>query len=178
MRIIAGKHKGRKLLPLVGDDARPTLDRVRENLFNILSNRVVGANFLDLFAGSGAVGIEALSRGAGKVVFCDKNPKIIAHIRKNLALINESCDCVLGDYKTTLKKILKGYDIIYLDPPYAFDSLEVLTEISNSGVLASDGIVVYEHDASTDIKIPDSFELFDERKYGIAKLSFLRGKNV
>ena len=75
MRIIAGKHKGRKLLPLVGDDARPTLDRVRENLFNILSNRVVGANFLDLFAGSGAVGIEALSRGAGKVVFCDKNPE-------------------------------------------------------------------------------------------------------
>ena len=79
MRIIAGLYKGRKLPELKANGVRPTLDRVRENLFNIISQRVDGASFLDLFAGSGAVGVEALSRGAEKVVFCEKSKEVVSH---------------------------------------------------------------------------------------------------
>lgn len=178
MRIIAGKHRGRKLLELKEDGVRPTLDRVRESLFNILSQKVIDSSFLDLFTGSGAVGIEALSRGAKKVTFVDKNPKIIAHVKKNLSLINETGECFVSDYKTALKKLGGSYDVIYLDPPYAFDSYEVTNAIENSGILSDDGLVIYEHDSASKILVSDAWEIYDERKYGIATLSFLRRKNV
>lgn len=178
MRIIAGAFKGRKLLELKEEGVRPTLDRVRENLFNILSNKVKDCHFLDLFAGSGAVGIEALSRGASKVTFVDKNPKIIAHVKKNLATLKANCECLVSDYKTALKKLSGSYDIIYVDPPYAFNSLEVTEAIENSGKMREDGLVVYEHDSSKSISVSNGWEIYDERKYGIATLSFLRRKNV
>ena len=178
MRIIAGVYKGRKLLELKEEGVRPTLDRVRENLFNILSSKIKDCDFLDLFAGSGAIGIEALSRGARNVTFVDKNPKIIAHIKKNLTIIKQDCQCLVSDYKSALKKISDSYDIVYVDPPYSFDSYEVTEAIEMSGKLRDDGLVIYEHDSSKDISVSDGWEIYDERKYGIAKLSFLRRKNV
>ena len=177
MRIIAGKHRGRKLLELKEDGVRPTLDRVRENLFNILSQKVKDSVFLDLFTGSGAIGIEALSRGAKKVIFSDKNPRVISHVRKNLDMIAERCDCYVGDYLSTLKRV-DGVDIIYVDPPYSFDSVEVTKNIFNSNALSEDGILVYESDSSKKVDFFDGYEVFDSRKYGIATLSFLRRKNV
>lgn len=178
MRIIAGTFRGRKLLELKEDGARPTLDRVRESLFNILSQRVKDCKFLDLFAGSGAVGIEALSRGAERVTFVDKSPKIIAHVRKNLAMLNADCECLISDYKSALKRLSGTYDIIYVDPPYAFDTLEVTKAIECSGKISENGIVIYEHDSATAISVSDGLEVYDERKYGIATLSFLRRRNV
>lgn len=177
MRIIAGKHRGRKLLELKEECVRPTLDRVRENLFNIISQRIKNSVFLDLFAGSGAVGIEALSRGAKRVIFSDKSPKVISHVKKNLDMIGEKCDCYVGDYLTTLKRV-DEVDIIYVDPPYSFDSIEVTKNIFNASPLSDDGILIYESDSSKKVDFYQGFELVDTRKYGIATLSFLRRKNV
>lgn len=176
MRIIAGKHRGRKLLDLKVEGARPTLDRVRENLFNIISKKVVGSYFLDLFTGSGAIGLEAISRGAKYVTLCDVNRKTIEHVEKNLKLMNEDAECVVGDYKYALKNNLFLYDIIYVDPPYAFDYEEILNEIIKRDALDSNGIIICEHDGTQKFS-SKVYEVYDERKYGTVTLSFLRKKD-
>lgn len=179
MRIIAGKHRGRKLIDLKIDGVRPTLDRVRENLFNILFHKVNECNFLDLFAGSGAIGIEAISRGAKSVTFSDKNPKVVAHIQKNVQSLGETAKYVVGDYASSLKKLYPHtFDVIYLDPPYEFDPNDVLNNVVEANVIDDETVVVYEHDATNFVKAPKGLEIYDERKYGIAVLTFLRRKNV
>ena len=171
MRIIAGKYKGKKLDSVKGDATRPTLDRVRENLFNILSARVVGARFLDLFAGTGAIGIEALSRGARDVVFCDQSKDAVRVINANLRVVGERQRVICADYKECLRA-LRGekFDIIYLDPPYEFDpDLGRIAEL-----LSDDGRIVFEHAAGREIKLNGAaLSVVDERKYGIARLTTL-----
>src|SRR6185436_801918 len=128
MRIIAGKYRGRRLKSPPSLGTRPTSDRLRETLFNILAPRIEGARFLDLCAGSGAVGIEALSRGASHVTFADRSRKMYALIETNLKLLDVSDDAVevvgreaLDLLRRTIKDEAGPFDLIFFDPPYAMD---------------------------------------------------------
>lgn len=179
MRIIAGEFRGRKLPELKQSGVRPTLDRVRENLFNILSSKVKNCNFLDLFSGSGAIGFEAISRGANKVVFCEKSKGICAYIKSIGQMMNLTVNLINCDYTDALKRLNgEKFDVIYLDPPYEFDGNEVLNNLSKTDIFNEDTIIVYERLSEKKFSLDcDAFTIFDERKYGVATLTFMRKKD-
>ncbi|MBO0723430.1 MAG: 16S rRNA (guanine(966)-N(2))-methyltransferase RsmD, partial [Blastocatellia bacterium] len=151
MRVIAGIHKGRRLKTLEGLRVRPTSDRMRETLFNILAPRIEGANFVDVCAGSGAVGIEALSRGAAHVAFIESSRKAITIIGENLrhCEIREGVRVINRDALTALKYLASRetkFDIIFFDPPYDSElHSPVLWQIAKNNMLAENGIVIVEH---------------------------------
>ncbi len=151
MRVIAGTYKGRRLKALDGSSVRPTSDRMRETLFNILAPRIEDARFLDLCAGSGAIGIEALSRGAAHVTFVEMSRKVASVISENLRHcgIREDYTFVMRDALTALKYLSREeqkFDIIYFDPPYDSELYSpVLWQIARNSVLTEDGIVIAEH---------------------------------
>lgn len=176
MRIIGGTHRGRKLAAFEGEDIRPTSDRVKESLFNILSDSVRGAAVLDLFCGSGNLGLESLSRGAAAVHFNDISKDSLALLRKNVAAMGVvgACTVTNYDYLTCLGTAKKKYDIIFLDPPYRFDyGVHALKAICDYGLLNPDGVVIYERDRAFS---GDGFNLekYDERKYGKTYITFFR----
>lgn len=154
MRIIAGKHRGRKLKSPPSLKTRPTSDRLRETLFNILAPRIQGARFLDLCAGSGAVGIEALSRGAAHVTFVDHSRKMYALIETNLKLLNagdDQAEVVSREASDFLRKHAKKeaepFDIVFFDPPYETDYDDVLNDLEQGAelLMAKQGVVIVEH---------------------------------
>jgi 16S rRNA (guanine966-N2)-methyltransferase len=161
VRIIAGKYRGRKLKSPPSLQTRPTSDRLRETLFNILAARIEGARFLDLCAGSGAVGIEALSRGAAHVAFVDRSRKMYALIETNLKSLSVSDDEIEVVSKEALeflsrhaKKEAVAFDIIFLDPPYAMDYEAVLDYVGEHAtrMLAEGGVMIAEHHRKKDLK--------------------------
>jgi len=161
MRIIAGKYRGRKLKSPPSLQTRPTSDRLRETLFNILAPRIEGARFLDLCAGSGAVGIEALSRGAAHVTFVDRSRKMYALIETNLKSLKVSDDkieVVSNEALESLRKHSKNeavaFDIIFFDPPYAMDYETVLDYVGEQAarMLAEGGVIVVEHHRKKELK--------------------------
>ena len=171
MRIIAGKHRGRVLSEFRGEEVRPTPDRVKESLFQILSSRLLGARVLDLFAGTGALGLEALSRGAREVVFNDHSPDSIALVKKNLFLTGESAKLTHLDYRTCLKSVSPPFDVIFCDPPYRLDiASDVLRFVKDNGVLSEGGLVVYESEREE--TAPEGWERVDFRTYGRTKIAF------
>ncbi|MDE6356792.1 MAG: 16S rRNA (guanine(966)-N(2))-methyltransferase RsmD [Clostridia bacterium] len=177
MRIISGKYRGLKLLEFETEGIRPTADRVKESLFNILYGKVAGARVLDLFCGSGNLGIECLSRGADFAHFNDKSPESCALLKKNLAKIKD------GNFKITnldfaaCLNMLSGnekFDLIFLDPPYKTEAGRGALEIiAKRGLLAEKGIAVYERDRNFDGEVA-GLEKFDERKYGKTFITFFR----
>ncbi|MDE7306464.1 MAG: 16S rRNA (guanine(966)-N(2))-methyltransferase RsmD [Clostridia bacterium] len=174
MRIISGKFRGLNLVPVNCGGVRPTADRVKESLFNILSAEIAGARVLDLFCGSGNLGIESLSRGADFVHFNDLSKDSLAVLKKNLARVK--CDnyaVTNADFSACLSRV-KPFDIIFLDPPYKEEyGVEALKIISKGNILNDGGIAVYERDKSFSDKI-ERLELIDERKYGRTYLSFFK----
>ena len=178
MRIIGGKYRSRVLAEFAGDDVRPTSDRAKESLFNILSLKLYGARVLDLFAGSGALGIESLSRGAKEAHFNDLSKDSLAILRKNLTALKIGSEAKVsqGDYLTCLQTCAQPFDIIFLDPPYRFDYGEkALAVIAERGLLTENGIAVYERDRPFEGEI-NGLEKYDERRYGKAWLTFFRRK--
>ena len=178
MRIIGGKYRSRVLAEFPGEDVRPTSDRVRESLFNILSLKIYGARVLDLFSGSGALGIESLSRGAKEIVFNDYSKDSIAILKKNLTVlkIQEGSEAKIsrGDYLACLQVQIVPFDLIFIDPPYRFDyGKKALEVISERGLLTKDGIAVYERDRPFDGEVA-GLEKYDERKYGKTWLTFFK----
>lgn len=179
MRIIGGKYKSRVLSGFTGDDVRPTSDRAREALLNILYPKVIGARVLDLFCGSGAVGIECLSRGAKEVVFNDCAKDSLAILRKNLAALklkenSEEVKVFCYDFSVCLSALKGSFDIIFLDPPYCMDVAEkASTLIIEKGLLSDDGVIVYEWDKPFVQEI-DGLVKTDERKYGKAYFTFFK----
>ena len=175
MRVIAGKYKGRKLASPDNYDIRPTSDKAKEALFSILTNEVPGARVLDLFAGTGALGIEALSRGAQSCVFCDSSRTAISLVKQNLAhcAVEEEARVRAGDYRTSLENLPGTFDIILMDPPYGKGLLDdAFRIISERGLLAEDGVIVAELRKEEDL--PDEMYGFikqKERRYGIVKLA-------
>ena len=168
MRVIAGSAKGRRLTAPKGDATRPTSDRVREALFSILGDRVQDAAVLDLFAGTGALGIEALSRGAATALFCDTAPAAQAALRTNLAgfdgaqTTRRPARAVLQDARERARQ----YDLVFLDPPYAA-APELGAELGEAvaAVLAPDGLVVSESDRRAPLDLL-TLRTTDERRYG------------
>jgi 16S rRNA (guanine966-N2)-methyltransferase len=163
VRVIAGEHKGRRLQSPPG--ARPTADRVKEALFSILGDRVQDARVLDLFAGSGALGIEALSRGAASAVFVDDDPVAIRTIARNLdgaQTVRRTAAAFLGSARADGRQ----YDLVFLDPPYRLAE-RYGRELSEplAVVLAPDGLAVSESDRRTPLDLP-GLALTDERRYG------------
>lgn len=188
MRVIAGLYKRRLLEAPSGTEiTRPTSDRVKESLFNILAPEIEGASVLDLFAGSGALGIEALSRGAKHVTFVESNKLALTSIHKNLASLKipaEEFSIIpknVEDFLTSIKKIKETFDIIFADPPYNSNWLrEGLQTIENSGYCAENCLFVFERpskhrkDQPEELNIPQNWSLQDVRKYGKTQLEFWR----
>ncbi len=183
MRIISGKARGTKLNTLEGLDTRPTLDRIKESLFNIIQNKIYESKVLDLFAGSGALGIEALSRGAKEVILCDNSYKAIQIIKENVKKTHfeKQSRIIKNDYKKILD-ILKNekFDIIFLDPPYEsqFD-IQALKIIIENDVLSKEGIIILETDNKKEKKENLNkldINVYDLRSYGRVSLFFLNRK--
>ena len=147
MRITGGTSKGRNLKVPAGSKVRPTSDKVKQALFNILGEKVNKSSFLDLFAGAGGIGIEALSRGAERVVFVDDARDSLHVIKKNLELIGFSkrTEIVGAKAEKYLKKVSEQFDIVFLDPPYTLEQEPVLNLIAESGILNPGAIVIAEH---------------------------------
>jgi 16S rRNA (guanine966-N2)-methyltransferase len=168
VRVIAGTHGGRRLIAPHGSRTRPTSDRVREALFSILGARVAGARVLDLFAGSGALGIEALSRGARSAVFVDDAPAAIKAIRANLDGLRLDADVRRTDALRFLGAASSGgaqYDLLFLDPPYRLaDALADRLSKALPAVLAPGAVAVAESDRRAPLAL--DLPLFDERRYG------------
>lgn len=182
MRVISGTAKGTRLESLEGDKTRPTLDRVKEALFNIIQNDVMDAYVLDLFSGSGALGIEALSRGAKFCVMADKSSDAIKVISKNLqkTRLEENAKIVKNDYIKTLNSLNQKFDVIFIDPPYAENiAVNAVEHIIKLDLLAEDGVIVLETDEEEreleNLK-KVNVNVYDLRKYGRVKLIFLNRK--
>lgn len=180
MRVIAGTAKGTKLSSIDDLSTRPTLDRVKEPLFSIIQNNIEQANVLDLFAGSGALGIEALSRGSKHCTFCDKSYKSIQMLKENIkkTRMEEKSTILNVDYKKCLSNQKEKYDIIFIDPPYKFDiAVDSIKRIIDLKLLAKDGIIIIETDEEErELKELEEvdLEVYDLRKYGRVKLLFVR----
>ena len=183
MRVISGSARGKKLNSLPGLDTRPTLDRVKEALFNIIQFDLKDKVILDLFSGSGAIAIEALSRGAKEAVLCDNSYKAVEVINKNLndTKLEDKAKVIDKDYKDALKymsKMNNKFDIIFLDPPYKSKFIEEsLENITKYDLLNDDGIIIVETDDKNkieEIKKLKKLEVYDVRKYGIVLIIFIR----
>ena len=183
MRIIAGQFRGRRLKSPPGAQTRPTSDRLRETLFNILAPRIEGARFLDVCAGTGAVGIEALSRGAAHITFVDQSRKMCALIEANLTSLSVAADryeIVVSEAFDYLRRGLRKapeFDIVFFDPPYATDCEGTLSLIGEhaSQILNPEGIVIVEHHKKK--LMQDEFNglsRYRELKQGDSALSFYR----
>ncbi|MBW2591758.1 MAG: 16S rRNA (guanine(966)-N(2))-methyltransferase RsmD [Deltaproteobacteria bacterium] len=181
MRIIGGELRGKKLNSIKGDRTRPTADRVRESIFNILALRIPGAIVLDLFAGTGAMGIEALSRGASSVAFVDCSRDALTVIKKNI----NACrlDSKTAVFKRDILKSLAGihpihpdgFNLVWMDPPYNKNLIEpALSSLEHSGLLQKTAYITIEHSRLE--AIPENikaFEISDQRRYGQTLVSFL-----
>ena len=177
MRIIAGEMRSRKLKAPEGMDTRPTADRVKEALFSIIQSRVYGARVLDLYAGSGALALEALSRGADSAVLADCAGKACQVIGENIDALGCRDRAKLLRMKDTaalaaLREQQDSFDLIFLDPPYRMDAAPVCRAILAADLLKSGGMIVIEHGRETPPQIDPPLMLTDRREYGAAGLSF------
>lgn len=179
LRVIAGVAKGHKLTTLKGDITRPTMDKVKGAIFNMIAPRIQDADVLDLFAGSGSLGIEALSRGAKLSVFVDSNKQSVNVIKKNLdytklsdnaIIINEDVDKIYNILPNGPTK----FDIIFMDPPYNKNFVQkTLIFLESNGILKEEGIIIVEH--SKQDELPErvgNLERVRDRQYGITIISF------
>ena len=176
MRVISGKHRGKKLLS-PKHNIRPTLDKVKQAIFTRLQFQINGARVLDLFAGSGALGIEALSRNAGEVIFCDSDKQSAQLIKENLKAVKEEAKVIIADYKTALKTLDGKFDLILLDPPYKAgyydDALQIIWD---RNLLSEDGVIVCEREKNEKIN-NQVFELDCSKFYGSVAVDYFIKRN-
>ena len=180
MRIVSGIARGTKLYTLEGQNTRPTLDRVKESVFNIIQNRVNDCVFLDLFSGSGAIGLEAASRGAKKVVLCDKSKDAVNIIYKNIdkTHLNDKVDVYNLDFRQCLKRIADiKVDLVYLDPPYKTKFVKEAVDLMiDLDLLDNNSMIIIETDDKKIVEEIDNqcLEIIDIRKYGRAIVAFFK----
>jgi len=185
MRIISGVARGARLITLEGTETRPTLDRVKEPLFSIIQMHIRGAKVLDLFAGSGALGLESLSRGAESAVFADISDRAINVINQNIQKTKfaDKATVFQKSYEEVLKQMAdegRVFDLIFLDPPYESGLLEnAIQDILKYNLLTKDGLMIVETDSETELqKVQNSgLRIKDIRKYGRVILLFLVQKS-
>lgn len=169
MRIIAGSRRGHKLFDFDGTDIRPTTDRVRESMFNLIMPFIPDARVLDLFGGSGALSLEALSRGAESAVICDCDSRSVELIKRNVSALRFDTSVKIA--ATTAQRFVEetsdSFDVVFLDPPYNKGFIEpIITALYENDVVASDGIIVLESDNTDEHGEFDGFEMLKQRKYG------------
>ena len=182
MRVISGKARSISLTTVPGMETRPTTDRIKETLFNMIQYDIPNAIFLDLFSGSGAIGIEALSRGASKACFVEKNPAAVRCIRANLqkCQLEEPAEVMAMDYQMALKMLeIQGetFDLIFMDPPYNNEfEKEVLHFLSKSDLIDKDSLVIVEASLETEFDYIQElgFTIQKEKKYKTNKHLFIR----
>ena len=181
VRIIGGKFKGRKLRSVRGIRTRPTADRTREAIFNIIAFQVQDLRVLDLFAGTGALGIEALSRGAQSAVFIDNSNSALSILRENLTglSVESSTRVIQWDLAANLKPLLskpQAFDLVFMDPPYNKNLVvPALGHLHTSQALDSGALIIVEHSQPEPVE-PDPvlFDIVDHRKYGKTLVSFFK----
>jgi len=183
MRIIAGEFRGRKLLPPEGDATRPITDRVKQSLFDILTPHIEGAGVYDLFAGTGSMGLECLSRGAGHATFFEADRSALERLKKNITTLKvESRSTVnpgdLFKYFSTAIATSRAH-LVFLDPPYRFlkehpDKLKNLAQAISNHHLHADGLLIFRHDVTDQLELPPLKQV-DRRDYGGMTLEFLKG---
>lgn len=182
MRVVAGKYRGKNLASPKDDRVRPTTTRIKETLFNVLQGYSRDAVVLDLFAGSGALGIECISRGAKEVVFVDNNKDSIELVRKNLQGIDGNSKVVNSDFSGVLRNAYvtgKKFDMIFVDPPYASGLGELaLGLIFDLDLLADGGVVVFEHGAEKTYEVSDKRYKQRTKKMGTVVAEFISRKSV
>ena len=179
MRVISGKARGRKLVSPEGLLTRPTTDRVKESIFNILSPYIPAQRVLDLFAGSGALGIEALSRGSAHCTFVESNKSAMATVKKNIELTRteDSSSTVFGDSLSFLKSCRDGFDVIFLDPPYNTGLLQKSVElIRERNLLKPDGVILCESEVGGEEPPKDVYDIIKQAKYGKTTVFVLKNQ--
>ena len=177
MRIIAGTMRSRTIVAPKGTDTRPTLDRTRESLFNIIAGDCPGARVLDLYAGSGALALESISRGAHSAVVCDCSREAAKAIRQNietLKLQEEVRFLFMQDTQAIASLAREGeqFDLVFLDPPYRLSTDAACAQMADAGILMQDALVIIEHDVRV-TPAPDArYQLIDKRQYRDTVISF------
>jgi 16S rRNA (guanine966-N2)-methyltransferase len=175
VRIIAGRFKGRRLSPPSWEGLRPTSDKLRETLFNVLAPRIEGARVLDAYAGTGALGLEALSRGASHVVFVDADRRATAAIGRSATAwgLEAVYTIYVGDAVQWLRRLADGprFDLILLDPPYSSPQIHEALD-AGAGCLAPEGLLVLERATRQDVDGPVSLERVRDLKSGDSTLTF------
>lgn len=185
MRVISGTAKGRRLFAPKSMAIRPTSDRVKESIFNIVGNVVDHANVLDIFAGTGALGIEALSRGAKEAYFIDSSNEAINLINKNLQAtgLKDSATVIRSEAEKALKRLAKeevDFGLIFLDPPYriSVSFLNAILFMLASQLLSPDGLLVFEHDAKAQVIEVEGLKIESTRTYGDTAVTFYRKEGI
>ncbi len=167
MRVIAGKYRGKKLVEFNLPSTRPTLDRVKESIFNLIQFDIDGAVVLDLFSGTGAFGIETISRGAEKVVFVDNNPNAIKIINQNLKTITGNFEIKNLNAIDYLKNCKTKFDVILLDPPYKTNlGTDAINLILKNDLLKENGIIIFETDKEHEFKFNNPYFEITKKIYG------------
>lgn len=173
-RVIAGKYRHRKLIALHDHTTRATKDRVKEAIFSALAQDLPGKVVLDLFAGTGALGIEALSRGAKCAFFCEINEEASAILRENLAFIEEETRIFTKSYEVALSELAPHtVDIVLLDPPYLFDINAIIKKVYEANILSNSYMIVVETDK--ELVIPLNDVKMRKYKYGLTHVAIIRG---
>ncbi|WP_461204464.1 16S rRNA (guanine(966)-N(2))-methyltransferase RsmD [Clostridium sp. DL1XJH146] len=179
MRVIAGRARGKNLLPPDGMQTRPTLDRVKENIFNIIQTRTVDSVVIDVFAGTGSLGLEAVSRGAKKCYLIDKHPTTFGFLTENVRNLKFQDECILvnKDSYLALKDLgskKEEFDLIFIDPPYAKEMIPPAVEIiSDTNLLKKNGLIVTKIDTGETLyEGNEKIILTDHRKYGNTTVCF------
>ena len=179
MRVISGKYRGKRLYAPKDNKVRPTTDRIKETLFNILQMQTAEATVLDLFCGSGALGIESLSRGAKEVFFVDKNKDSIDLTNQNLKGVEKKYKVIFGDFLTVLRSLHRKFDLIFIDPPYASELGELaIKAIFDLDALNKDGIIVYEHGSDKKFELKNKKYKFRTKVMGSVTVEFISHKTT
>ena len=178
MRIISGKYRGKEVFGYQLEGTRPTQDRIKESVFAMIQNEVRDAKVLDLFAGTGNLGLEALSNGARHCTFVDNNQKAVQTIKKNIHNLNIPTDqhkVILSDYQAFLNQDKESYDVIFLDPPYRYTVLpELLNDLVTKEKITSGGIVVCEYEQGNLIELVQNLVQIKDRKYGYKRITIYK----
>lgn len=182
MRIISGEARGRTLFAPSGDQTRPTSDKIRGSLFNILNGCIEDAEVLDLFGGTGALALEALSRGAARAVISDSGRSAIECIRRNAEnvlkdALRERALILKVDYRSAISSVSnRQFDLVFLDPPYRMLDVyaDAISRLDGQGSLKMDAVIVAERKNGTAVAYPEGFEVYDTRIYGETAIDFVR----
>ena len=180
MRVITGSARGRRLGELKGMETRPTTDKVKESIFNCIQFDVENARVLDLFAGTGALSLEAVSRGARSAVLVDMDRAACAAIKKNMetSRLGEKCRLIARDYRAAMDALAAEgaqFDLVFMDPPYKMENTgEICAALYDKGLLAEAFLLVVEHRKGRAPMLDARFEAFDLRHYGDTEITFVR----